>query len=95
MTSRFTTSDDRPVGATPHLITLFLQLSVFWLACFIYERDAFFYGMSAVGAIVLTLKWQGSSSTAMPRWLSTTLWVPTGCFLLLITFVAMRHWLRA
>jgi hypothetical protein len=95
MTGHVTTQDGRPVAAAPHLIALFLQLSVFWLACFIFERDAFFYAMSAVAAIVLTLKWQGSRSTTMPRWLSVALWIPVGSFLLLVAFVALRHWLRA
>jgi hypothetical protein len=95
MNSHVTTRDGRPVGAAPHLIALFLQLSAFWLTCFIFERDAFFYGMSVVGAVVLTLKWQGSRSTTMPGWLSTALWVPTVCFLLLLAFIAIRHWLRA
>ena len=87
--------DDRPVGAAPHLFALFLQLSAFWLACYLFERDGFFYGMSVVAAIVLTLKWQGSLSTRMPGWLSTALWIPTACFLLLLAYIAMRHWLRS
>jgi hypothetical protein len=95
MKGQAATSDARPIGAAPHLIALFLKLSVFWLVCFIYDRDAYFYFMSVIGATALTLKWQGALSTAMPRWLSTALWVPTGGFLLLLAFVAVRHWLRA
>jgi hypothetical protein len=81
----------KPIGASPHLMALSLQLAIFWGACFAYDRDRFFYVMSVIGAIALTLKWQDARSTVMPRWLTLALWVPGGGFVLLLAFVALRH----
>jgi len=84
----------KPVGAAPHLVALSLQLAVFWGACFAYDRGRYFYVMSFIGAVALTLKWQDARSTAMPRWLALALWTPTSGFLLLLAIFAIRDWLR-
>lgn len=84
------TTIEKPTGAAPHLIWLFVYLSIFWVACFLSKRDGFIYMLCALGAITLTLWRQEMRSTAMPKWLSVVLWVPAGSFLLLLAFVALR-----
>jgi hypothetical protein len=83
----------KPTSARPHLIALLAWLSLGWGLSFALDRDAFFYFMSVVFAIALTLKNESRLPTRMPRWLLVSLWIPAGMFLLLLGFIAVRDWL--
>jgi len=84
---------EKPVGAKPHLLWFFGRLLVLWIACFLYSRDGYYYVMSFVGAIALSLKWEHARPTRMPTWLKVALWIPAWGFLILLALIALR-WIR-
>ncbi len=83
----------KPTSATPHLIAFLAWLSLGLGLSFALDRDAFYYFMSVVFAIALTLKNENHLPTRMPRWLLVSLWIPAAMFLLLLGFIAVRDWL--